>query len=183
MARFREGEPLTTSTHGTRIAAIVLTVTTCCGASEASAQLFLNIGGPGMGNPSAQGSAGIGTANLGIGGLGSGLEVQGLNEPVIGSNRGISVPLLNQQAGKPLGVNGNPAGTGQGSLSSAGDHPSSAVDSVTNTLMGPVSNLVSRPTNSAATNPAGKRKQTNNAGAAPSSSRGAATQVSSAKSP
>ena len=95
-------------------------VTTCCGTSEASAQLFLNIGGPGMGNPSAQGSAGIGTANLGIGGLGSGLEVQGLNEPVIGSNRGISVPLLNQQAGKPLGVNGNPAGTGGGPLSSAG---------------------------------------------------------------
>jgi hypothetical protein len=182
VARFREGEPLTTSKHGMRIAAIVLAVTTCCGASEASAQLFLNIGGPGMGNPPAQGSAGIGTANLGIGGLGSGLEVQGLNEPVIGSNRGISVPLLNQQAGKPLGVNGNPAGTGQGSLSSAGDHPSSAVDSVTNTLMGPVSNLVSRPTNSAAT-PAGKRKQTSNAGAASSSGRGAATQVSSAKSP
>jgi hypothetical protein len=128
----------------------------CCGAPEASAQLYLNIGA-GSGNASAQGNP---TANLGIGGPGSSTAIQGLNEPVIGSNRGISLPLLNQQAGKPLGV----AGTAQGSLSSAGDHPSSPVDSVTNTLMGPVSNVVSRPTNSAA-NPAGKRKQTNNAGA------------------
>jgi hypothetical protein len=141
----------------------LLAVAMCCGAPEASAQLFLNIGGPGSGNASAQGSAGIGTANLGIGGPGSATEVQGLNEPIIGSNRGISLPLLNQQAGKSLGVIGNSTGTGQGSLSSAGDHPSSPVDSVTNTLMGPVSNLVSRSTNSAA-NPAGKRKQTNNAG-------------------
>jgi hypothetical protein len=139
---------------------ILLAVAMCCGAPEASAQLFLNIGGPGSGN--ASGNAGIGTANLGIGGPGSATEVQGLNEPIIGSNRGISLPLLNQQAGKSLGVIGNSTGTGQGSLSSAGDHPS-PVDSVTNTLMGPVSNLVSRSTNSAA-NPAGKRKQTNNAG-------------------
>jgi hypothetical protein len=141
---------------------ILLAVAMCCGVPEASAQLFLNIGGPGSGNASARGSAGIGTANLGIGGPGSATEVQGLNEPIIGSNRRISLPLLNQQAGKSLGVIGNSTGTGQGSLSSAGDHPSSPVDSVTNTLMGPVSNLVSR-SNSAA-NPAGKRKQTNNAG-------------------
>jgi len=131
----------------------------CCGAPEASAQLFLNIGG---GNAPAQGNAGIGTTNLGIGGPGSATAVQGLNEPVIGSNRGLL--LLNQQAGKPLGVNGNSTGTAQGSLSSPGDHSSSPVDSVTNTLMGPVSNLVSRSINSAA-NPASKRKQTNNAGA------------------
>jgi hypothetical protein len=135
--------------------ATLLAVAMCCGAPQASAQLFLNIG-PG----NAQGSAGVGTANLGIGGPGSATEVQGLNEPVIGSNRGL--PLLNQQAGKSLGVNST--GTTQGSLSSAGDHPSSPVDSVTNTLMGPLSNVVSRSTNSAA-NPAGKRKQTNNAGA------------------
>jgi hypothetical protein len=133
----------------------------CCGASDASAQLYLNIG-PGVGN--AQGSAGFGTANIGIGGPGSATAVQGLNEPVIGSNQGTSLPLLNQQAGKPLGLNGNSTGTAQGSLSSAGDHPSSPVDSVTNTLMGPVSNLVPRSTNSAA-NPAGKRKRTSNAGA------------------
>ena len=134
---------------------ILLAGAMCYGAPEASAQLYLNIGA-GSGNTSAQASP---TANLGIGGPGSATEVQGLNEPVIGSNRGISLPLLNQQAGKPLGV----TGTAQGSLSSAGGHPSSPVDSVTNTLMGPVSNVVSRSTNSAA-NPAGKRKQTNNAG-------------------
>jgi len=151
-----------TSINRMGTAGILLAVAMCCGAAEASAQLFLNIGGPG--NAPAQGNAGIGTSNLGIGGPGSATEVQGLNEPVIGSNRGIGVPLLNQQAGKPLGVIGNSTGTAQGSLSSAGDHPSSPVDSVTNTLMAPVSNVVSRSTNSAA-NPAGKRKQTNNAGA------------------
>ena len=154
---------MATSIRRIGTASILLALAMCCGAPKASAQLFLNIGGPGTGNAPAQGSAGIGTANLGIGGPGSATEVQGLNEPVIGSNRGTSLPLLNQQAGK-LGVNGNSAGTAQGSLSSAGDHPSSPVDSVTNTLMGPVSNLVSRSTNSAA-NPGGKRKQTNNAGA------------------
>ena len=136
-------------------AGILLALAMCCGASEANAQLFLNVGGPG-----AQGNAGIGTANLGIGGPGSATAVQ--TEPVIGSNRGVGLPLLNQQAGKSLGVTDNSTGTAQGSLSSAG--PSSPVDSVTNTLMGPVGNLVSRSTNSAA-NPAGKRKQTNNAGA------------------
>jgi hypothetical protein len=149
-----------TSANRMGTAGILLAVAMCCGAPEASAQLFLNIGGPGSGN---QGNAGIGTANLGIGGPGSATEVQGLNEPVIGSNRGISLPLLNQQAGKPLGVNGNSTGTAQGSLSSTGNHPSSPADSVTNSLMGPVSNLVSRSTTSAA-NPASKRKQTNHAG-------------------
>ena len=150
---------MATSTTRIGTAGIFLAVAMCCSAPEASAQLFLNIGGPGSGNAPAQG-----TANLGIGGPGSATEVQGLNEPVIGSNRGTGLPLLNQQAGKPLGVNGNSTGTAQGSLSSAGDRPSSPVDSVTNTLMGPVSNVVSRSTNSPA-NPAGKRKQTNNAGA------------------
>jgi hypothetical protein len=138
-------------------AAILLAVATCSGGPEASAQLFLNVGPGG----SAAANAGTGTANLGIGGPGSAIELQGLNEPVIGSNRGANLPLLNQQAGKPLGV----TGTAEGSLSSAGDHTSSPVDSVTNTLMGPVSNIVSRSTNSAA-NPAGKRKPTNNAKAA-----------------
>lgn len=138
-------------------AGILLAVAMCCGAPEASAQLYLNVG-PGTGN--AQGSAGFGTANLGIGGPGSATAVQGLNEPVIGSSQGFGLPLLGQQAGKPLGVTGNSAGAAQGSLSSAG--PSSPVDSVNNTLMGPVSNLVSRSTNSAAS-PAGKRKPTNNA--------------------
>jgi hypothetical protein len=167
---------VTTSINRVRTAGILLAVATCCGAPEANAQLFLSIGGsPAQRSPST-------TNNLGIGGPGSATEVQGLNEPVAGSNRGLGLPLLNQQAVKPLGVNGNPSGTAQGSLSSAGDHASSPVDSVTNTLMGPVSNIVSRSTNSAAS-PAAKRKQTNNAGAALSSSRGAATQVGSAKSP
>jgi hypothetical protein len=152
---------VTTSINRMGIAGILLAFATCCGAPEASAQLFLNFGGPG--NAPSQGSAGSGTANLGIGGPGSADAVRGLNEPVIGSNRGISLPLLNQ-GGKPLGVNGDSTGTAQGSLSSAGDHPSSSANSVTNTLMGPVTNLASPSTNST-TNPAGKRKQTNNAAA------------------
>jgi hypothetical protein len=154
---FARGSSVATSINRMGTAGILLAIAMCCGASEASAQLFLNVGGPG-----AQGNASIGTANLGIGGPGSAIELQGLNEPAVGSNRGVGLPLLNQQAGKPLGVNGNSTGTAQGSLSSAGDRSSSPVDSVTNTLMGPVSNLVSRSTNSGA-NPAGKRKQANNA--------------------
>ena len=142
-------------------ASILLAVAVFCVASEASAQLYLNMG-PGNSNEPSQGSAGFGTANIGIGGPGSATAVQ--QEPVFRSNQGISLPLLGQQAGKPLGLNGNSTGTAQGSFSSAGDHPSSPVDAVTNTLMGPVSSLVSRSTNSAA-NPPGKRKQTNNAGA------------------
>src|SRR5260370_14656136 len=105
-------------------AGILLAVAMCCGAPEASAQLFLNIGGPGSGNAPAQGSAGIGTANLGIGGPGSATEGHGLNEPVIGSNRGISLPLLNQQTAKPLWANGNSTGTAPSSLSCPADHPS-----------------------------------------------------------
>jgi hypothetical protein len=158
---FAKGDALTTFINKMGAAVILLAVATCCGAPEASAQLFLNFGGPGTGT---QGNAGIGTANLGIGGPGSATAVQGLNEPVIGSNRGIGLPLLGQQAGNPLGLNGNSTGTPQGSLSSAGDYRSSPADSVTNTLMGPVSNLVARSTNPPA-KPAGKRKQTNNAGA------------------
>jgi hypothetical protein len=154
---FARGNSVATSINRMGTAAILLAVATCCGGPEASAQLFLNVGPGG----SAAANAGTGTANLGIGGPGSAIELQGLNEPVIGSNRGANLPLLNQQAGTPLGV----TGTAGGSLSSAGDRTSSPVDSVTNTLMGPVSNLMSRSTNSAA-NPAGKRKQTNNAKAA-----------------
>ena len=150
---------MATSINRMGTAGILLAVVMCCGAPEASAQLYLNIG-PGNGNALSQGSAGFGTANIGLGGPGSAATVQ--QEPVIGPNQGISLPLLGQQAGKPLGLNGNSTGTAQGSLSSAGS--SSSVNSVTNTLMGPVSNQASRSTNSAA-NPAGKRKQANNAGA------------------
>jgi hypothetical protein len=139
-------------------AGILVAVAMCCGTSEASAQFYLNVG-PGNGNALSQGSAGFGTANIGLGGPGSATAVQ--QEPVIGSNQGIGLRLLGQQADKPLGLNGNSTGTAQGSFSSAGS--SSSVDSVTNTLMGPVSNQVSRSTNSVA-NPTGKRKQANNAG-------------------
>jgi hypothetical protein len=52
---------------------------------------------------------GFGTANIDIGGPGSAIAIQ--EEPVIRSNQGISLPLLNQQAGKPLGLNGNSTGT------------------------------------------------------------------------
>jgi hypothetical protein len=154
------GDSMATFTNRMGTAGILLAVAMCCGASEAGAQFYLNVG-PGNGNALSQGSAGYGTANIGIGGPGSSIAVQ--EEPVIRPNQGISLPLLGQQAGKPLGLNGNSTGTAQGSFSSAGDHPSSPVDSVTNTLMGPVSNIVSRPTNSA-TKPTGKRKQTVNAG-------------------
>ena len=172
---------MTTSTKKIGTAGILLAVATCCGAPKADAQLYLNFGGSGMDNTPAQ-TRSISTSNLGLGGAGSATAIQGLNEPAIGSNRGISFPLLNQQAGKPLGVTGDSTGKAQGSISSAGDRPYSPVDSVTNTLMGPASNLVPRSTNSAA-NPVAKRKQTNNVGDASSSSRGAAAQASSSKSP
>jgi hypothetical protein len=162
VARFRKGNSVATSISRMGTAGVLLAVAMCCGVSEASAQFYLNIG-PGTGNALSQGSAGFGTANIGIGGPGSATAVQ--QEPAIGSNQGISLPLLGQQAGRPLGLNGNSTGstgTTQGSLSATGS--SSPVDSVTNTLMGPVSNLVSRSTNVAA-NPAAKRKQTSNAGA------------------
>lgn len=162
---------MTTSMIRIVAAAILLAVATCCGGPEASAQLFLNFGQP------AQRSPGI-TDNLGLGGPGSATQMQGLNEPVIGSSRGLGLPLLDPQAGKPLGVNGNPVGTAQGSLSSAGDRSSSPADSITNTLTGSVGILASPPPKSAV-----KRKQTNNAAATSSSSRGAAPQVSSAKTP
>src|SRR5258708_31310185 len=106
-------------------AGILLAVAMCCGAPEASAQLFLNIGGPGIGNAPAQGSAGIGTANLGIGGPGSATEVHGLNQPRLGSNRGISPPFLKQQTGKALWGSGNSNRTAPESLSFPRDHPSS----------------------------------------------------------
>jgi hypothetical protein len=158
-------------------AGILLALGICCSASIVQAQLYLSVGGSGMNNASAQGSP---TSNLGLGGPGSATEVQRLNEPAIGSNRGLGFPLLNQQEGKQLGVTGNSSGAS--SLSSAGDRSSSPANSVTNSLTGPVNNLGAPSTSSAAAPPA-KRKQTNNAAAAVSSGRGAAAQVSPSKSP
>jgi hypothetical protein len=171
-----------------RIVGFLLTVTAWYGAPDASAQVraFVNVGGPGIGNAPAPGSAGLGTAGLGLGGFGSATENlgrSGLGDAGIGSSQGIGLPLLNQGAGNGLGVIGDAGGTAQGPLSSAIDRPS-PIDSVTNSLMGPLSNAVSRTTNSAA-NPAGKRKQNGVAGAASSSGRGAAvaSKVSPAKNP
>jgi hypothetical protein len=173
--------------NGLRIAGLVLAIATCGGASDASAQFRAyvgpSVGGPGFGNAPAPGSAGLGTAGLGVGGFGSATENLSGAAP---GDTGLSLPLQNQGAGKALGVTGNAGagGTGQGSLSSAIDHPSSPINSVTNSLMGPVSNAVSGATNSA-TSPAGKRKQNGKAGAASSSDRGAAmaSKVGPAKSP
>jgi hypothetical protein len=173
----RGGLLVTISMNKMGTAGILVAVAMCCGTSAASAQLYLNVG-PGN-NSSAQQ---ITTNNLGLGGAGSATQFQGLNEPAIGANRGLSLPLLNQQAVKPLGVTGNAAGTGQNSLSAAGDRASSPVNSVTNSLTGPVPNPASPAANSAAP-PVAKRKQTNIAGASSSSSRGAAAQVSPSKNP
>jgi hypothetical protein len=179
---------LPSSINGMRIAGIVLAAAMCCGATEASAQLRAyvgpSVGGPGFGNAPAPGSAGLGTAGLGLGGFGSATENLGLGDTSTGSRQGLSLPLLNQGSGNALGVTGNAAGTAQGSLSSAIDRPSSPLNSVTNSLMGPVSNAVSRATNSA-TGPAGKRKQNSHAGAASSSDHDAAvaSKVSPARSP
>jgi hypothetical protein len=190
---FARGEPtLPSSINGMRVAGIMLAVAICCGGTKASAQLRVFVGpsagGPGFGNTApAPGSAGLGTAGLGLGGFGSATENMGLGDTGTRSSPGLSLPLLNQGAGNALGVTGNAAGTvgtAQGSLSSAIDRPSSPLNSVTNSLMGPVSNAVSAATHPA-TSPAGKRKQNGNAGATSSSDRGPAmaAKVSPAKSP
>jgi len=165
---------MTSCIKGMRIAGFVLAVATCCGAGEASAQVFLNLSG---GNAPAPGSAGSGIGSP----TGNPAELR-LGDTGIGSSHGLSIPLLNQGAGNAAGVTGNAVGTARGS--SDMDRPSSPVDSVTNSLMGSVSNAVSRETNSA-TNPASKRKQNGNAGAASSSGRAptAASKISPAGSP
>jgi hypothetical protein len=179
-----------------RVAGIMLAVAICCGGTQAGAQVRVFVGpsagGPGFGNTSAPGSAGLGTAGLGLGGFGSATENMGLGDAGTRSSPGLSLPLLNQgagNAGNALGVTGNPAGTvgtAQGSLSSAIDRPSSPLNSVTNSLMGSVSDAVSNSTHSS-TSPAGKRKQNGNAGAPSSKSndRGPAmaAKASPAKSP
>jgi hypothetical protein len=173
-----------------RIACIVLAVVTCCGITQASAQFRAyvgpSVGGPGFGNAPAPGSAGLGTAGLGLGGFGSSTQSLGLGDTSTGSSQGLSLPLLDQGSGKALGVTGNAAaGSAQGSLSSAIDRPSSPLNSVTNSLMGPVSNAISRAPNPATTPAGGKRKKNGNAAAAPSSDRGpaVASKVSPARNP
>jgi hypothetical protein len=166
--------------NGLRIAGIALAIATCCAGTEASAQFRAYVGpgpsGP-FGNAPAPGSAGLGTSGLGVGGFGS--ATQSLVEPAPGDG--------NPGFGLPLGVTGGAGGTGgsgQGSLSSAIDRSSSPINSVTNSLIGPVSNAVSEGRKSA-TSPAAKKKQNGNAVATSSSDHGAATasKISPAKSP
>jgi hypothetical protein len=174
---------------GLRIAGIALAIATCCAGTEASAQFRAYVGpgpsGP-FGNAPAPGSAGLGTSGLGVGGLGS--ATQSLVEPAPGDgNTGFGLPLQHQGSGSALGVTGGAGGTGgsgQGSLSSAIDRSSSPINSVTNSLMGPVSTAVSEGKKSA-TSPAAKKKQNGNAVAASSSDHAAApaSKGSPAKSP
>jgi hypothetical protein len=168
------------------MACIVLAVATCCGISRASAQFRAyvgpGVGGPGFGNAPAPGSAGLGTGSLGLGGFGSSTQSLGLGDTSTGSSQGLS---LNQGSGNALGVTGNAGGSAQGSLSSAIDRPSSPLNSVTNSLMGPVSNAISRVPHAATPQAGGKRKKSGDAAAAPSSDRGpaVATKVSPARNP
>jgi hypothetical protein len=177
------------ASNGMRIACIVLAVATCCGISRASAQFRAyvgpGVGGPGFGNAPAPGSAGLGTGGLGLGGFGSSTQSLGFGDTSTGSSQGLSLPSLNQGSGNALGVTGNAAGGAQGSLSSAVDRPSSPLNSVTNSLMGPVSNAISRTPHAATPQAGGKRKKSGDAAAAPSSDRGpaVATKVSPARNP
>jgi hypothetical protein len=174
--------------NGLRMAGVVLAIATCCAGTEAGAQFRAYVGpgpsGP-FGSTPAPGSAGLGTSGLGVGGFGS--ATQNLVEPTPGDGGpAFGLPLQNHGAGSALGVTGNAgagaAGAGQGSLSSAVDRSSSPINSVTNSLMGPVSNAISQGTKPA-TSPTAKKKQNGNAVAASSSDHGAASKVSPAKTP
>jgi hypothetical protein len=151
-----------------RTAGIALVIAMCA-ATQASAQVRVFMGPGGSGNQQAPGSAGMGTAGLGLGGFGSATENLREPEPGAGSNQGLSF------GGSALGVTGGAGGSSasqtQGSLSSAIDHPSSPINSVTNSLMGPVGTAVSGAT---AAKPAAKRKPNTKAAAASPSGGGAA---------
>lgn len=142
---------MATSVYRMGTAGILVLAAMGCSIPQASAQLFMSVGG---GSSTAQGT----TSNIGIGGPGSATSVQGLNAPMTGSNGSTDFPLLGQQLGKPLGVNGNPAGSSSKGSFSAAEPSSSPIDSVTNTLMGPVGSVVSQSTTPPAKPPA-KRKQ------------------------
>jgi hypothetical protein len=169
---FKRGEAVTSSINGMRIAGIVLAVATRCGATEASAQLYLNITG---GNAPGPGIAGPGTVGPGMGRIGSPTgdpATLGIGGAGFGSSQGLGIPLFNQGAGRGGDIARKATGTAPDSLSSALDGPSSPVNSATNTLTGSVSNAVPWGTTSA-TNPPAKRKQSNKAGATSLSGRSA----------
>ena len=171
----RGGLGLTNSINGMRIAGIGLAIVMCSAASQAGAQEMRVFMGPGgSNNAQAPGSAGMGTAGLGLGGFGSATEsIRDPGTGTAGQGQGL---LPNPGASKALGVNGGAGGSAaapaQGSLSAAVDRPSSPINSVTNSLMGPVGTAVSGAT---ATKPAAKQKQNSKAAATSSSSGAAAT--------
>jgi hypothetical protein len=159
---------MTSSINGMSIACGVLAVAICGGATEASAQLYLNITG---GNAPAPGIAGLGAAGS-VGSPVGNPATLGIVGAGFGSSQGVGIPLFNQGAGNGGGVTRNAVGAAPGSLSSVLDGPSSPVNSSTNTLTGSVSNPAPWGTTSA-TNPPAKRKQNINAGAASLNGRGA----------
>jgi opacity protein-like surface antigen len=157
----RGGLGLTNSINGMKIAGVVLAVAVGAAAvTLASAQVRVFMGPGGNNNTQGQGSAGLGTAGLGVGGFGSATDIMREPDPA-GSNQGLNFGGNNFGANNALGVTGGAGGSGagstsQGSLSSAIDRPSSPINSVTNSLMGPVGIAVS---SAKATKPAAKPKQ------------------------
>jgi hypothetical protein len=175
----RGGLGLTNSINGMRIAGAVLAVVVCSAATQASAQMRVFMG-PNGNNTQAPGSAGLGTSGLGLGGFGSATETMREPDPNAGSNQGLNFGG-NNALGVASGAAGSGAGsTSQGSLSSAIDHPSSSVNSVTNSLMGPVGIAVSGATPKKA--PA-KPKQKAAAASPSGDGAGTATKESSSKNP
>jgi hypothetical protein len=162
---------LTNSINRMKIAGVALAVAICATGSEANAQLRVFMGPGGSANQQAPGSAGMGTSSLGLGGFGSATE--NLAPPAPDAGQGLSLGA-NNALGVASGAAGGGVGASQGSLSSAIDRPSSPINSVTNSLMGPVGTAISG-TTIPATKPAAKRKQNTKAAAASSNSGGAAT--------
>jgi hypothetical protein len=173
---------LTNSINRMKIAGVALAVAICATGSEANAQLRVFMGPGGSANQQAPGSAGMGTSSLGLGGFGSATE--NLAPPAPDAGQGLSLGA-NNALGVASGAAGGGVGASQGSLSSAVDRPSSPINSVTNSLMGPVSNAISRTPHAATTPAGGKRKKSGDAAAAPSSDRGSAvaSKVSPARNP
>jgi hypothetical protein len=163
---FARGASLTNSINGMRIAGVALAIAICAAGSEANAQMRVFMGPGGSGNQQAPGSAGMGTSSLGLGGFGSATE--NLAPPTPDASQGLSFGE-NKALGVTGGAGGSGAGASQGSLSAAIDHPSSPINSVTNSLMGSIGTGTTIP----AIKPAAKRKQNTKAAAASSSNGGA----------
>jgi hypothetical protein len=158
---------LTNSINGMRIAGMALAIAMCVVGTQASAQMRVFMGPGGGNNDQPPGSAGLGTAGLGLGGFGSATENMREPDPNAGAGKGLS---LGDKLGVTGGAGGGTGSTSQGSLSSAIDHPTGPMNSVTNSLMGSVgATSMTIP----ALKPAAKRKPSTKAAAA-SSNGGAA---------